>query len=79
MFVCQIRQFTDRLALGLCVPTDPIFRYVFGVEGSVIRLLLNRNRLFEPLYMVIHFEACVVYSPDFTVLLCVWLRSSCPS
>ena len=28
---------------------------------------------------MIHFEACVVYSPHFIVLLCVWLRSSCPS
>lgn len=79
MFVCQIWQFTDCVALGMCVPTDPFFHYVLGVEGSVIRSLLNRNWLFEPLYMVIHFEACVVYSPDFTVLLCVWLRSSCPS
>lgn len=24
-----------------------------------------------------HFEACGVYSPDFTVLLCVWLQPSC--
>lgn len=79
MFVCRIWQFTDCVALGMCVPTDPIFHYVLGVEGSVVRSLLNRNWLFEPLYMVIHFEACVVYSPDFTVLLCVWLRSSCPS
>lgn len=77
-FVCQIWQFTDFVALGMCVPTDPMFHYVLGVEGSVIRSLLNGNWLFEPLYMVIHFEACV-YSPDFTVLLCVWLRSSCPS
>jgi len=79
MFVYQTWQFTDCVAHGMCVPTDPIFHYVFGVEGSVTRSLLNRNWSFEPLYMVIHFEACVVYSPDFTVLLFVWLRSSCPS
>ena len=63
----------------MCVPTDPIFHYVRGVEGSVISSLRNGNCLFGPLYMVIYLEAYVVYSPDFTVLLCVWLRSSCPS
>jgi len=43
MFVCQISQFTDCVALGMCVPIDPIFHYVLGVEGSVKLSLLNRN------------------------------------
>jgi len=44
MFVCQISQYTDCVALGMCVPVDPIFHYVLGVEGSVKRSLLNRNQ-----------------------------------
>jgi hypothetical protein len=78
MLVCQIWQFIDCLALGLCVPTDPIFYCVLCVEGSVVCSLLNRNQLFGPPYVVdLFWSLCCLFARfhSFVVRLASFIMS----